>query len=94
VRRLRSYLRRRARALIKMRRFQFFTRTVTPLGDKLGIVSTAQDPHSGPVAVVRQSAAVTAKRTVGAINFVTTGARQICRARQAASIGARINRHE
>jgi len=94
VRRLRSYLRRRARVLIKMRRFQVFKRPVITLGGKLRVLSGKQRICSLSAAVSQQTVVATPKPVPGPINFVTKGARQIYRAHQRATISARLNRRE
>ena len=94
VRRLRSYLRRRARILLKMRRFQVFKRSAPILGGKLRMLSGNQRTHSVSAAISQQTVAAQPKHVSKSINFVTRGARQIYRAHQRATISARLNRRE
>ena len=92
VRRLRSYLRRRARALLKRRRFHAARlRRPVPNG-KWGAPVARYPAQFGLAGAVHKTTLL--HPAPRGVSFVTKGARQVYRSHQRAAISAARNRHQ
>ena len=94
VRKLRSYLRRRARALLKLRRYHAFNRVLPSPGGKLRAPSARRLSHFAPVGALIKTLSAQPPRVLRRTNFITMGARQLYRAHQRAAISVRRDRHQ